>query len=109
MSKYNFIVDISAKKTFNLIKGKQTADLVHEESFDIEEGKFIGTLVFEKYYFRSQNRAALIVIIDNFKGVTSVRSISTGSSQGLFLNFDWGAADDFASSVKEILKDYLVR
>ncbi|MGI6703757.1 MAG: hypothetical protein ACOX42_07005 [Clostridia bacterium] len=30
------------------------------------------------------------------KGYSEVRSIATGSSQGVFFNFDWGAADDYA-------------
>lgn len=109
MGKYNFRVSISPTETLRLIKEGQDADLVHEETFDLGEGRFLGTLIYEKYYLRVSNRAALIVITDNLKGYTDVRSISTGSSQGMFFNFDWGAADDFAGSVESILKDFIVK
>ncbi|HZK57683.1 MAG TPA: DUF6054 family protein [Clostridia bacterium] len=107
MSKYDFRIGISPEEALRLIKESQNADLVHEEFFDLGDGKCIGILVYEKYYFRASNRAALVVIVDNLEGYTGVRSISTGSSQGLFFNFDWGAADNFAESVKNILKDFI--
>ncbi|WP_420029315.1 DUF6054 family protein [Paenibacillus alvei] len=80
----------------------------HEEYHPLGEGKEIGTQVYEKYYFRSKNRAALIIMIDNLRGVTNVRVVATGSSEGLIFNFDWGAADDFASSVESILEEYII-
>lgn len=63
----------------------------------------------ESNELQRQHRAALIVIADNLKGITNVRAISTGSSEGLFFKFDWGAADNFASSVESILADWIVR
>ncbi|AKL94847.1 hypothetical protein CACET_c13820 [Clostridium aceticum] len=109
MSKYNFKISITPKEALALVKKGQDADLVHEEFFDLGEGKFTGTLVFEKYYLRAGNRAALIVIADNIKGESTLRSIATGSSQGMFFNFDWGASDDFAYSVKRVLGDFIVK
>ncbi|SYX86180.1 conserved protein of unknown function [Paenibacillus alvei] len=47
-------------------------------------------------------------MIDNLRGVTNVRVVATGSSEGLIFNFDWGAADDFASSVESILEEYII-
>ena len=108
MSKYNFKVNIDPEAALGIVKGHQNSDLVHEEFFDLGEGRSTGTLIFEKYYFRASNRAALIVIIDNLQGFTEVRSISTGSSQGMIFNFDWGAADNFANSVKESLREYII-
>lgn len=108
MSIINFKVNITPGQALDLVKERQSADLVHEEFFNVGEGKYIGTLIFEKYYFRASNRAALVVIIDNFKGETEVRSVSTGSSQGMIFNFDWGASDNFANSVKEILKNFVI-
>lgn len=111
MAKYNFKVSIGPKQTYDLVmkgQSKTMAELVHEEFIDLGDGKFIGILVFEKYYFRANNRAALIVIIDNIKGSTDVRSISTGSAEGMVFNFDWGAADDFAYSVMKALDTYII-
>lgn len=107
MSNYRFRVGINPKEALKLVSERTNADLVHEELHNLGDEKYIGILVFEKYYMRVSNRAALVVIIDNIKGYTDVRTISTGSSQGMFLNFDWGAADDFASSIESILKDYI--
>lgn len=112
MNKYTFEVNITPDKVVELVKDKQDAELVHEEVLEADDGKMVATLIFEKYYFRTSNRAALIVITDNFKGQgqghTEVRSIATGSSQGLFFNIDWGAASNFANSVKTILEEYIV-
>lgn len=109
MSKYAFNVSISPSEVIELIKKNQSADLVHEEINDLGDNRYIGTLVFEKYFFRAGNRAALVVIVDNLHNPTEVRAIATGSSQGLIFNFDWGAADDFAHSIKDILKQYITQ
>lgn len=91
-----------------MVKENEDADLVHEELNSVGEGKYIGILVFEKYFMRVGNRAGLIVIIDNTEGETEIRVIATASSQGMIFNFDWGAGDDFADSVKRILEYYIV-
>lgn len=108
MSIQNFKVSIDPMRALGLIKDEENADLVHEEIHDLGGNKYIGTLIFEKFFFRNSNRAALIVIIDNIKGYTDVRSVSTGSSQGMIFNFDWGAASEFAGSVKDILENYII-
>ena len=108
MSKYAFNVDLSPVDAFNMVKRGEEAELVHDEFNDLGDGKYSGTLIFEKYYMRVSNRAALIVIIDNLKGRTEVRVVATGSSQGMIFNFDWGASNNFASSVRNILKQYII-
>ena len=108
MSKREFNLNISPIDALNMVKDNESADLIHEETIDLGENRFIGTLIFEKYYMRVSSRVALIVIIDNVKGVTNVRVVSTGSSQGMIFNFDWGASDDFTYSVEEILKEYII-
>lgn len=111
MAKYAFKVSIGPRQAYDIVIERlpiRSASSVHEEFIDLGDNKAIGTLVFEKYYFRAKNRAALVVIIDNIKGYTDVRSISTGSSEGLVFNFDWGAADDFAYSVMNILEPYII-
>lgn len=108
MSKIEFKVDLSLVEAMARIKEDQSSELVHEELLDIGEGKLSGTLIFEKYFFRSKNRAALIVMMDNLEGTTDLRVVSTGSSQGLVFNFDWGAAIDFAESVRNSLKDHII-
>ncbi len=109
MSKREFNLNISPLEAMKVIKSHENADLVHEEILDIGNGIYVSTLVFEKYYFRVSNRVALIVIIDNTKETTNVRVISTGSSEGMFFNFDWGASKNFTSSVEEILSSYIIK
>lgn len=84
----------------------QNTELIHEELNRVSAGVYIGTLVFERYYFRSGNQAALIVIIDNLKGYTDVRLIATAGSRGLVLKLDYGAGRSFAGSVEKLLEDY---
>ncbi|NMA49943.1 MAG: hypothetical protein GX947_09315 [Tissierellia bacterium] len=108
MSKDNFRVSLDALTTLETIKNAQDSELVHEEIVDVGNGKMVATLIFEKYFMRAKNRAALIVTLDNIENHTDLRVISTGSSQGMFLNFDWGAADSFVSSVRRSLKEYIL-
>ncbi|KLU62372.1 hypothetical protein CEB3_c12330 [Peptococcaceae bacterium CEB3] len=108
MSISNFKVSVSPKEALALVRDNEDADLVHEEVHDLGKDTCIGTLVFEKYFMRVKNRVALVVIIDNIYGPTDVRAISTGSSEGMIFNFDWGAADAFAGSVQEILGSYVI-
>ena len=58
---------------------------------------------------RNSSRAGLTVSINDFEGVTKIASISSGSSQGLLLNFDWGAGDEFADSVRNVFSRYIIR
>lgn len=101
-------VSVAPGEALRLVADELNADLVHSELHELGGGKEFGVYVFEKYFMRVGNRAALTVVAENTGGATSVRAIATGSSQGVLFNFDWGAADDFAFSVKDILKQYIV-
>ncbi len=108
MAVIEFDVSITPKNTFNILSNEIGAELVYEETKSFEKEKELVILVFEKYYFRAENRASLTIIADNIDGVTSVRVIAAGSSKGLIFNFDWGAADNFAESVRKILDQYII-
>lgn len=108
MSNDNFKVSLDALTTLETIKNGQDSELVHEEIVDVENGKMVATLIFEKYFIRAKNRAALVVILDNLENYTDLRVISTGSSQGMIFNFDWGAADSFVNSVRRSLEGYII-
>lgn len=108
MSMIYFKISITPKEAYDMLQDLDSAELVYDELKRPAEGKEIAVLVFEKYYFRSENRAALTVIIDNFNGVTSVTAIAAGSSKGIIFNFDWGAADNFADSIRKVFQGYIV-
>ena len=108
MSEINFKVSLNLKDALDILKRKEDADLVHDEIKTLNDGSSFGVLVFEKYFMRVKNRAALVVIADNTNGTTEIRAVATGSSEGVIFNFDWGAADDFAESAEDILKEYVI-
>ena len=108
MSQCSFVVSLKPAEVINLVKEEQDADLIFEEYQNIENGRYYATLVFEKYFMRVSNRVALVVLVNNLSGKTVVKSVATGSSQGMIFNFDWGAADDFADNVRDILEDYII-
>ncbi len=77
MSQCSFIVSLMPMDVMDKVKVEENGDLVYEEFHDIGNGK------------------------------TVVTSVATGSSQGMIFSFDWGAADSFADSVKDILESYI--
>lgn len=107
MAKYGYEVNIEPEKAARIIKNAEFADLLHEDIISEGNGKTVITLVFEKYYMRVEGRAALVVIIENVSNTTEVRVITAGTSKGMIFNFDWGASDNFAYNIKELLSDYI--
>lgn len=108
MVQLNFNISLTPREAYNLLQDFESAELVYDDFKSPREGKYIAIMIFEKYYFRAENRASLTVIIDNFHDITSVTAIASGSSQGFIFNFDWGAADNFAESVRKFFRDYII-
>ncbi|NQX44124.1 hypothetical protein HQN87_02170 [Paenibacillus tritici] len=108
---YQLNVRLQPNETLRRIKEGMTqqSELLYEELNDIGDGRMIGTLIYERYYFRSRNQAALVIIVDNLQGVSNVRMIPAGASQGLILKMDWGAGQSFASIVEQILADEVLK
>ena len=106
MSRVAMKVSLPVKQAADMIVDKLDGRLVHQETHQVGD-KHVTTLIFEKYFMRVKNRVALVVMLEDFKGHTSLRVVSTGSSEGMFINFDWGAASSFVSSVERILADYI--
>jgi len=108
MAQLNFNISLTPREAYNLLQDFESAELVYDDFKSPGEGKYIAIMIFEKYYFRAENRASLTVIIDNFHDITSVTAIASGSSQGFIFNFDWGAADNFAENVRKFFRDYII-
>jgi hypothetical protein len=70
-------------------------------------GRTYGVAIYEQYFMRAGNRAAITVVADDFAadGTTLVRVVVTGSSRGLIINFDWGVAGDYAAEAIRIVSD----
>ncbi|MBW4080820.1 DUF6054 family protein [Paenibacillus sp. S150] len=107
---YSFNVSLQPMEALWMVKKGLSADseLLHEEYNEAGEGRSIGTLVYERYFIRSSNQAALVVIADNLQGVTNVRLNAAGSSKGMIFKMDWGAGRSFASSVEQLLSAYIL-
>lgn len=106
-----FDISLQPDAAITLVKDGLTeqSELLHQELHDLGDGRMIGTLVYERYFFRTENQAALVVIVDNLCGVSKVRLISAGSSGSKVFKFDWGAGKSFASSVEKILSPYILK
>lgn len=108
MSKCDFFVKIGPIEALKLIKQEEGADLLEEDIKDLGKGKYIGILVYERYFYRVGNRVSLVIIIDNIYGGTRVKAIGSGGGQGILANDDWGAAASFAFEIKDILEQYVI-
>lgn len=102
MSVKRFEVNHTVDQAARMVKNNLGADLIDKTVIDIDGIKKVITLTFEKYFMRVSNRVGLFVIIENTKGVTTVKSIATGASESMFFKFDWGASDSFSSEVENV-------
>ena len=62
MAKGSFVVKLSPPGVLDYIEGKMVEpELVHEERHDLGNGRSMGLLVFERYFWRVGNRVALVL------------------------------------------------
>lgn len=80
-------------------------ELVSEDVFENED--YIAVMLYQQYFMRAKNRAALMVVVSGRQGemAAKVKTVATGSSEGLIFDFDWGAADAFAHEPISLLRD----
>ncbi|WP_379152794.1 DUF6054 family protein [Paenibacillus sp. sgz5001063] len=107
---YSFNVSLQPEEVLIMVKEGMpvSSELLYEEHNELGDGYSIGTMIYERYFFRSGNQAALVIIFDNLQGVTNVRLIAAGASKGIVMKLDWGAGQSFASSVEKLLSDYIL-
>ena len=101
-------VSITPREAQEIVERYITADLVDTQKFSLGEGREVYISIYERYFFRSSNRAALTITFDNVYGETNVKIVSTGSSQGVIFNFDWGAASSFVGEAIRALDRYRI-
>lgn len=112
MAVREFTVNVSPKEAMDtienyVVKGSISGTLVDQHVRRIGEHE-VYVVILEKYYMRSSNRASLTVTIDNFEGKTKVHAVASGGSEGVFFRFDWGAGNNFANSVENALRPYII-
>lgn len=79
-------------------------EMVSEDVFQTDHS-YVAVMLYQQYFMRAKNRAALMVLISGTIGQSStrVKTVATASSEGLIFDFDWGAAADFASEPIDLL------
>ncbi len=69
-----------------------------------KNGVTVVLLVFERYYYRAQNRASLsVMIISDSEANVTIDAVGSGGGQGVFFSFSWGAEDNFVRILERVL------
>ncbi|MDT8337345.1 MAG: DUF6054 family protein [Candidatus Izemoplasmatales bacterium] len=79
-----------------------TVELVGESRYNRENFQ-VYMFVFEKYYYRSANRASLSVLVIGDEEISNIEVISSGAGQGLLFKFSWGADKNFVNGLGKLL------
>lgn len=87
-----------------LRKGMDHVELVSEDVFESGED-YIAVMLYQQYFMRAGNRAALMLVVAGRGGETRVKAVATGSSRDLVLDWDLGAAQDFVEEPLNLLRD----
>ena len=95
---------IAEMLTNEILNNGLSCELIEEFKQNINDVEVI-VLVFEKYYWRSSNRASLTLTIIGNGEIVTVSAIGSGGGQGVFFKMSWGAEDDFVSIVEHALKE----
>lgn len=92
-----------------IVDGSVTGELVdHYELTDAAGTLHCGIAVYEKYYYRVNNRLTVTITVDDLEEKTRVHWISAGGGESVFWRFDWGASESFDSVVRETLRPYFL-
>lgn len=109
----NLYVSISPKEAAKLINdtitnNSVTGELIDEYVNDISNDTNVIVQVYEKHYYRAENRLTLTVVIDNVSGKTHIHAISGGGGQGLF-KFDGGSSESFEDCIYDAIYQYIIK
>ncbi len=109
----NLYVSISPQEaeeliTNTIVNGSITGELIDKYIKDSGNGTSVTVLVYEKHYFRAENRLTLTIVIDNIDGQTHIHAIGAGGGQGL-LRFDYGAAESFEDCIYDAIYKYIIK
>jgi AcrR family transcriptional regulator len=77
--------------------------MVYKNESKIEDSDVI-LHIFERYYHRNKERAALTVLISGKDDDVRVEAVAAGGGGGLMFRINFGAHDDFTFRVGELLR-----
>ncbi len=92
-------VTIIKKEIYNLGLSIELVDSV----FHNLDNQKVYLFVYEKFYFRSSNRASLTVLITGDEFKTTIDVISSGGGQGFLFKLSLGAEKNFVNGLRKIL------
>lgn len=106
MSKYEKQIEGNFEETLsalhNNIMNRFSMELVDKSDLELGNVK-IGVRVYDKYYFRNDNRASLSVTVVGTGKDLIISAIGSGGGSGILFNFSWGAEDDIVSIVESVV------
>ncbi|MFZ5989968.1 MAG: DUF6054 family protein [Bacillota bacterium] len=109
MSKISaFHISLSPKDAVEILKNSDLGEIVYEEVNRVDANKQLQVLIMQKYFYRVNNKATLVIIVDDSKGETEIRMIATAAVSGFNTGLDFGAADKYVYEVVEIMKKYSI-
>jgi hypothetical protein len=103
MSGKGSVEDIADMLSEEIQKSAMSCQLVDEVRCSVG-GYPVRVMVFDKYYMRVKNRASLTVVVTGENGTVRVDVVASGGGQGAIFSFSWGAEENFASTVENILR-----
>jgi hypothetical protein len=106
--------DFNVKLTIDSVVKLITQEVEHKNITGILVDKYkrsyndkeLYVLVFEKHFYRVQNRATVTVVIDDFEDKTRIHIKSAGG--GALIRFDWGASKSFEKEIYNALEKYII-
>lgn len=99
----------AAQKVKEAVTGSFSGEVLDEYTRILPDGKEIIMILFEKFYWRSNNRATLTFLADNLEGKTKVHLSAGGGSEGMIFRFDWGASASFGELAKSALREFVCK
>jgi hypothetical protein len=94
---YEVEVVADAAEVYSYLSEKMSHIEKVSEDVYTDEGIFIAVMFYEQFFMRVGNQASLLVLIESLgRERTRVKSVSCGTSKGMFIKIDLGAASAFA-------------
>lgn len=104
------------EKIFSGMELNRTAEVLHRKVMDSAmsmelagesrwqyNGTTVLTRVYEKYFIRASNRATITITMVQSGDTLYISGISAGGGQGAIFRFSWGAEEDFAADIEELV------
>lgn len=97
----------SAEKIIRAVSEESVSGELLDDYAVVCQTGTVRVLVFEKWYYRVQNRLVLTVTLDDLGDRTRIHAAAGGGSESWLWKFDWFAGSDFADVVWNAVEPYV--